>query len=130
MKYTGRCNRRRGIDGLHRRLQVDCVATVESATRTRAKLAPPLGLGVDLYRSMPRSLARACGAEPDDAHCLLTHDGGNSAQWLVNHVADRIASRDVKSALLSGCEVRLGFGRIVVSETRFGTESLSQSGIR
>lgn len=84
---------------------VEAVATVESATRTRAKLDQPLGLGVDLYRSMPRSLANACGASPDDEHCLLTYDGGNSAQWLVNHAADRIAAGELRSALLSGCEV-------------------------
>lgn len=84
---------------------VECVATVESATRTRAKLAQPQGLGVDLYSSMPRSLANACGCSPDDSNCLLTYDGGNSAQWLVNYTADRIAAGEVSSALLSGCEV-------------------------
>ena len=78
---------------------------MESATRTRAKLAKPQGLGVDLYRSMPRSLATAVGAAPADSRCFLTYDGGNSAQWLVNDMCDRIAAGELSSALLSGCEV-------------------------
>ena len=91
------------MPGLLSKLQA--VATVELATRTRAKLAKPQGLGVDLYRSMPRSLATACGVAPADDRCFLTYDGGNSAQWLVNNMCDRIAAGELSSALLSGCEV-------------------------
>ena len=85
---------------------IDAVATVESATRTRAILPPPAGLGVDLCPNMPRSLAVACGAlAVDDEKCFLTHAGGNSAQWLVNEMADQISKGEISSALLAGCEV-------------------------
>jgi acetyl-CoA C-acetyltransferase len=83
---------------------VDAVACVESATRNRARLPFPTGLGTDLYANMPRSLADAVGASPPDQGCLLTHDGGNSAQMLINLMADRIAARELSSCLLAGCE--------------------------
>jgi acetyl-CoA C-acetyltransferase len=113
-----------GVVGLLGRVQA--VATVESATRTRAKLAAPQGLGVDLYRSMPRSLATACGASPPDERCFLTHDGGNSAQWLVNNMADRIAAGEIQSVLLSGCEVHAS----LMGAMKAGPDAASALGAR
>jgi len=85
--------------------RVDCVAVVQSATETRARRAQPHGVGAELYTNWPRALATAVGAAPAAARCYQTHDGGNSSQMLVNAVSDLIAAREVRCALLSGCEV-------------------------
>lgn len=91
-----------GVPGLLSELEA--VACVESATRARCRLPFPQGLGTELYDNMPRSLADAVGASPQDAGCLLTYDGGNSAQMLINAMADRISTREFSSCLLAGCE--------------------------
>jgi acetyl-CoA C-acetyltransferase len=54
------------------------------------------------YHNAPRLLAEGLGARPREE--LYTTVGGNTPQWLVNRTATRIASGEVRLALLAGGE--------------------------
>ena len=54
------------------------------------------------YADPAAQLASRIGATPSEA--LTTSMGGNSPQWRINEMADRIASGECKAALISGGE--------------------------
>ena len=54
------------------------------------------------YKNAPKLVAERVGAHP--SRLLYTTMGGNTPQWLVNETADKIASGEVRMALLAGAE--------------------------
>lgn len=59
-------------------------------------------LPVGQYKNPPRSLAKLLGATPAQEYYTAT--GGNTPQYLVNLMAERIANGETECALLAGAE--------------------------
>jgi hypothetical protein len=58
-------------------------------------------VGVNLSSNMAKSLGATVGVK-NKHKCFITHNGGNSAQMLVNAVADMIGEGKLSSCLVSG----------------------------
>uniref|UniRef100_A0A6S8F9P6 Thiolase-like protein type 1 additional C-terminal domain-containing protein n=1 Tax=Aplanochytrium stocchinoi TaxID=215587 RepID=A0A6S8F9P6_9STRA len=91
---------------LHLLKQVDAVAVVQSATEARICHKFPRGLGTNISPNWPKSLGKAVGIKDLPwERCYQTYDGGNSSQMLINSMAEKISNKEIRSVLVSGCEV-------------------------
>ena len=73
-----------------------------AVTRSSADSAPHYGNPFGVFPNLPKSLANRLGAAP--RHHWYSQVGGNTPQWLVNHMAELIAAGEVDAVLLAGGE--------------------------
>lgn len=77
---------------------LDTIAVVRTFPDSAPIYRSPFGQ----YTNLPKSLANRLGAAP--AHCIYPVVGGNTPQWLVNVMAQRILNGAADGVLLAGVE--------------------------